>query len=290
MTQDVQVIAEPAVVGSATEAEPSTQTATPPVPDFSAQFADLQRRERALQTKANRIKVEAEAEKAKLIDEIKAAPLTKLKEFGLDPTRVVNSYLDQPVVTPEQSTQSKVEALQARLDKQEADAKAAAEEKRVAEFKNGVIASTIESDPVKYELVNNHREGKTLFWNAVIAYYNEFHEVPPYKDLADRVEAHLEEEGKSLLKLNKFKAKKEVTEAAAAIATESKSESDAKSTKGKATTISNSFTANSAPRVTRVGTTSSSSSVSKLDQYIAEKKAQWKVTAARIAAEQLHTK
>lgn len=257
----------------------SQETETPAV-DASATVAvpdpmlELQRREKALRIRENKLKAELESERNKWQSELKSAPLAKLQELGITTDQLADYFLGKDAPNPEDLTKREL----AEIKQQLAEQKAKEEKKLVAEFKQGVIAH-VEKDTDKYELINHHRDGKKLYWDSVVAYYEEYGEVPNYSEVADKVEAELLEHGKKLMKLKKLSAADKIEGIAEAIAAEVKDEEKDTPKKKKASpsTISKSLTASSAPsnKTTVQSNASVTNHTSELAALLASKRAKW---------------
>jgi hypothetical protein len=185
-------------------AEEAVAEVVAPAVDLSAQFADLQRREKAVRTSQSKYKQSLEAEKAKWVEELRSAPVQKLNELGIKADSLAASFLNAPAEpTVEDLTRKELEDLKAWRQQQE-DAK---NEQVLTDYRKEVFAVVEKGAADEFELINNHSDGKKLYWDTVVAYYQENGEAPDYKDIAKRVEAHLETESKKLLGLKKFAAK-----------------------------------------------------------------------------------
>lgn len=213
-------------------------------PDLSAQFVEIQKREKAIRADKNKMDQRLTDEKSKWVEELKNAPLEKLSEYGVKADTLATSFLNAgPVTEPtaEDLIKQELESLKSWKASQEQSYN----DKVLSDFKNDVF-STVENDPDgEFELINNHKGGKDLFLETVTAYYQEHGEAPNYKDLAVAVESHLESEAKQLLGLKKFN-KGEVSK-------EEVKNEPATEKKSAPVTISSGMTGRSAPKVTMVG-------------------------------------
>lgn len=246
-------------------------TTEAPAPDNS--MVEIQRREKALRIRENKLKQEVESERSKLLEELKAAPLAKLQELGISAEHLADQLLNGKT-EPEDLTKKELREIKEQLAAQ----KRAEQDKMVAEYKRDVL-SHVEKAPDTYELINNHRDGKKLYWDSVVAYYEEYGETPKYEEIADKVEKELFEHGQALFKLKKFQATEKIESTAEAIAAEVKSEEKPKKEKEHpvkkkpSATISNTLTASSAPsnRITIQSSATMPHYTSKLAQMQAER-------------------
>lgn len=226
--------------------ESSPQEETTESVDLSAQFIEIQRREKALRDEQNKMNKRLEDEKAKWIQELTTAPIEKLNEYGVKADTLASSFLNlEPAHEPtaEEQMKHELESLKQWKAQQEQEYN----NRVLADYQNEVI-SVVENDPDgEFELINNHKGGKDLYWETVVAYYQETGTAPDYKEVAKNVEAHLEAEARKLLGLKKFATKEEVVQA-----TEEKKENEAPAEKKPNITLNSNMTGRSVPKVKMV--------------------------------------
>ena len=253
----------------------------PAAPDMSAQFLELQRRDKEIRAAKNRLKADIEASKAQLLSEIRANPLEKLREIGIAPEVLANQFLNSSKpLSQEEALALKVAQLDEKLTQKEAAEKAAHEARVLADYDKEIFA-VVEKDPDSFELVANHKDGKRLYKEAVYAYWREYGEAPDLEVVAKHVEAELETDAKKLMGLKKLSPKKAeaaVAEAAKDIAAEVKSEAPV----SKKKTLTSALTASSAPKVKMVANGNQHSAVSPSAQFHAEREAKLAAAYARI--------
>lgn len=228
--------------------------ATPPAepqPDLASQFAEIQRREKALRVGQNKLKQELAAERARVLEEIKSNPVAKLRDLGISTADLALQALDIPEekLTPEQELRKEVEELKAHRAAQEALAKSAEDSRLLAAFERDVFA-VVEKDQDRYEVINHYPGGKDLYKASVVKYCAEYGEMPDLADIANRVEAELESRITSMSKLKRF-SKKEKEAATADIVADVKKDAEPKK---RQTTLSTSLTAHSTPKSKLVST------------------------------------
>lgn len=267
MSQDVeQVVAQEVVSEAPVEAQKAAPKSEPE-PDYSAKFLELQRREKEVRVKANKLKQELESEKSKWVSELKSNPLAKLSELGITSDQLADHFLAGNTVKAD-DPMDRVSALESKLAQKEAAEKAAQEAQILADYDKEIF-SFVEKDADTFELVLNHRDGKKLYKEAIYSYWRENGEAPDLKAIASEVEAHLEAETDQLMKLKKVSKKltpTEVKEAAADIAAEVKKDAPKKKT------LTSAFTASAAPKVKMV-TNGNSYSINSSSTFLDERRA-----------------
>lgn len=197
--------------------------------DHSATFAELKRRERALRQERNKLNDTVNAEKQKILDEIKKDPMSTLKNLGIGVDQLTDALLGTSSLTEQPSeldmTRKEVQELRAQI---EADKRAKQEldqQKQIEAYKNEVFAE-VEKDANRYELLLNDREGKELYWNSILQYYQMYGEAPTSEELqglADKVEDSILERAKILMNTSKLRPKEAV---AAAVKEEQEKQED----------------------------------------------------------------
>jgi hypothetical protein len=239
-------IEEQAVEEQAVEAVEVKEEVKPDV-DLSSHFAEIKRRERDIRARQNKLKDEIQSERQKMLDEMKANPMEALRQAGVSTESLANGLLDLPTAaSPEDTVNKELAELKAWKEAQVKERSEREQQKIVDNYRSEVF-SVIESDSDKYELLSESEEGKTLYWDSVIRYYQEVGEAPNLSDIADRVEGMLFERGKKLLSSKKFAQKAEVSEKQEVI---EKSETSEKKLEMK--TLSNSLAGISEPKVKMV--------------------------------------
>jgi len=245
--------AEPVAEAPAEETPVSTEeqavVETPPeVPqvDHSAKFAELKRREREVRREKNRIKNQMDAEKNKWIEDLKTNPLEKLRELGISSDVLADAMLGNNVAeeTSEAATLREIEELKKWKAEQERSRVEAEQQRQVEDYRKQVF-SKIEENADKYELLLQDRDGKDLYWNSIVEYYQNYVEAPTDKELttlADKVEEHIFEKTKALLSTSKFKPSEPTPKAP-----EKSEELPVEESKPTSKTLSKSLTARQGP-------------------------------------------
>jgi hypothetical protein len=236
--------------------------------DLSAQFAELKRRERELRVNQKKQAGSIEAQKAEWIETIKKDPLAALASYGISADNIADAILGvekQEEAKPELSPE--YQEIKDRLDKRDADEKAAEQTKMVNKYKSEVF-DFVEKDQGAYEILLNHPEGKDLYWNSILNFYQSAGEAPSdveLKAIAGKVEEHLYNKSKELLSLSKFAPKKEAVEESV------KAEQAVEEKPFK--TLSKNMTARSAPKVNLIEKGNAYSVKTSYASYMEEQKA-----------------
>ncbi len=251
------------------------ETTAAPVQETENPLAEIQRREKALRIKQNKIQQELDSERSKWVNELKSNPGQKLKEYGISTDQLADQFLG--IEEERDPVKEKLSEFDAYLSSQ----KKKEEQQLISDYQKKVF-STVEKDRDKFELINEHRDGKNLFLNKVLEHFNEYGENPSESEMAeiaDKVETQLFDEAQKLLKLKKFAPKD-----APKSEPEAKTEDAVKPKK----TISSSLTASSAPtaRIVAQDAAGTLQTTSKFKAYMDEKEAKWSQIAAAIQAKQ----
>lgn len=191
--------------------------------DFSGRFAALTKKERELLAQKQQFTKEREAAKAELaaveahkqaVAQAKTNPIAYLEAAGLTMQDIADFVLNDKKLTPEQQ----IKLLQERLDKEDADKKAAqadAEQKAVdAQIKvyRESLGSVVKANPEKYDLLTKHGEnGEEAMFETAWKYFETTGQVPDPALVADHVESYLEAEYTSIISSSQKLKPKETT-------------------------------------------------------------------------------
>lgn len=235
--------------------------------DLSAQFAELKRRERELRVNSKRAAESAESQKAEWMQSIKADPLAALAEMGIGADALADAILGVQAPAKEPELSEEYAEIKRRLDERDAAEQEAEQDRLVNEYKSEVF-SVVEKDVEAYEILLNHPEGKDLYWDTILHFYQTNGEAPDDSELvaiAGRIEEHLYNKSKELLSLSKFAPKApEVPVAAEQPAVEEK----------EFKTLSKNMTARSAPKVNLVEKANAYSAKTSYADYMDKRKAE----------------
>lgn len=223
--------AEPKVVHVATKVPSADPDPTPPGPPAEpAQetpkaeaapdderlrkgFSALSKKEKALRQKEQQLKtLEEQVRKAETLrQKAKDNPLEVLNEYGVTYEQLTDYILgnEKPAPSPE----DKIRAIEERLERERqeaAEARSRAEqeaiERKIDQFKNHILKPSLQANADKYELINSRGdEGAELVFDVIEEYHKTHSQVLPWHVAADHVEQHLEQEGRKLLQLRKFR-------------------------------------------------------------------------------------
>ena len=185
--------------------------------DFSARFAALSKREKALLDQQNRIKEEAEKYKKyqDLESKAKENPLSVLEAMGLDLDAIIAASLGEdapPKSVEEQLADLKAEIENERKRKEEDEKKAKEDEEKAlqTQYDEAIeahktdIKMFLEDNKEKYELIN-FQSADDLVWDVTEAHYDTNGEVLPIEKAAEMVEEYLTAQYQKALELKKFK-------------------------------------------------------------------------------------
>lgn len=183
-------------------------------PDFAEGFARLKKKERMLREREreyhNRIK-ELES-RAKIAEELDRDPMAVLSQKGWTLDKLLERVATGE--DPKPTVEDKVSELQKKLDqleqaKQEAEAyaKAQAEQKVVAEYKNQ-IKTIVDTGDQNFEAIRTLGAYDLVFTTAE-QYYQENGEIPEIAKVAEAVETHLTKQLEMAFKLKKFESKRQ---------------------------------------------------------------------------------
>ncbi len=252
-----------------------------PEQSLDAQFLELQRRDKEVRVQKNKIKQEIESAKQTLLNDIRANPMAKLQELGINPDVLAGQFLNAP---PPPTADDRVSQLERKLADRDAAEKTARENEALAAYDREMFA-VVEKDNDSFELVNNHKDGRRLYKEAVYAYWREYGEAPNLEILAKHVEAELETDAKKLMGLKKLSPKKQaeaVADAAVTIAADAKKDAAPKNTRK---TLNNGLTASTAPQVKYVGVKDPAAPhTSAFAQFQAERQAKLAESFAKLKA------
>ena len=187
--------------------------------DFSARFAALARKEKAIREQEEKMKAELEALKSSSIDssKFKESPLEALEKLGISLDDLVLKSLgeEKPAPTAEEQIQALREELkaekeaklkeaeEAELKKKEAEEKA--QEEAIVAYKNNII-DHIAKNPEEYVMIE-FQGASELVWEVTDKHFQQTGEVLEIKDASDKVEAYLREQANKMLELGIFKDK-----------------------------------------------------------------------------------
>ena len=182
--------------------QPAEATETPKI-DFSAQFAELSRRDKEVRAKEHKVKSSLDQAKSAWVEELKANPIAALKQYGINADVIAESLLNQGMDAEQPETVQTPMGIDPELKKEIEDLKAYKQQQLVAEYRNKVF-SVVESKADQYELLLQSDQGKDAYWNAAVNYYQTYGTEPDYAKLAEGVENALFQQGQAMLKANKF--------------------------------------------------------------------------------------
>ena len=190
--------------GTVETAETPVVEEAPAQPDLSAQFAELQRREKAIRKQQNHIKAQVEAERNAMVEKLKADPMNALAQMGISADDVANAML-----SPGQTAESlaPAPATDPAIQQQLEELKAYQQQQLVAEYKKRVF-DVVESKPDDFELLLSSEQGRDAYYNAAAQYVRDYGDEPDYSEIAKGVEQALEAQAKKWMSAKKFAAAK----------------------------------------------------------------------------------
>ena len=231
--------------------------------DLSTNFANLRKQERDVRQQQTDMKSTIEAERNKIIEELRSNPVEGLNKYGISTSHLADQMLgieevDEPALDP-RITQE-LEELKAWKAAQEADKVKTSNEAAIKQYQTQAF-SVIEQDSENYELINTSQEGKDLYWNSILAFSRENKSAPDadtLKIIAKNVEVHLEEKVKKYMATSKFAPKQPESPV---------------NPPSKTTTISNSYVGQNTPQIHQVTGRETVSTSNKYYDYLENEKA-----------------
>lgn len=207
--QAANVAAEPAPTQAEVVVEPVAPEAEKPAQDLSTLFAEKKRAEREYQQQKRQWEQSRQTWETERDNALRSDPLGALQKAGISLEDLASMIIDGPPSSPQEK--KSLAGLDPEVMKDidelrqiKSELQAQKEEQVLAAFRKEVF-DIVESDPETFELLLGSGQGRDLYWNAVVNYYQETGEAPDYKELATLVENSLLEDGKRLLSLKKFK-------------------------------------------------------------------------------------
>jgi len=271
-SEEAQAPVEDTNVESAPVEEVAEVVEAAPQPDLSSQFAEIRRRERAVRAEQNKAKQAQEAAKQEWLNELKAdIKSQKFDKYGLSASDLTDAVLGAPEAPSTEEDQLKQDLLDLKAWRAEQVQRAQEEEqsrlqesnKQAVESYQKEVFSELEKEADNYELLLNDRNGKDLYWQSIVDFYQLEGKAPTQgelKEIAVQVESALFEQGKKLLSLSKFAPK---------VPVETPKEAP-KPPESKSATISNSMTAQSGLK-TKLVDSNNFSSKSPFSRFMEEK-------------------
>jgi hypothetical protein len=215
------------------EAQPVEQVEVPKKTDdfLAPKFAALSKKEKQIRQTEAALKAR-EAELSKRLAEIEGSktetesklksfeqqfkenPLKALKERGITMEQLIemqmndeNPTVDMKLKRMQEEMESKalarVEELERKLKEKEENEAKSQYDKAVESYKKE-LSSFAQQNAETYELIVAN-EATDLMFQVADEYYRNTKRVPDIKEVADAVEAHLEEEARKIFELKKFK-------------------------------------------------------------------------------------
>lgn len=189
---------------------------------FAAKFAALSRKEKQLRDKERELETKLkdmeskfsvdkqEVEKLKAIPErLKKEPLKVMEEFGLTFQQLTEMMLNDGKPTPEMLLSEKETAIRKEIEalkKQIEDKEQSEQQKKYEEVLNGFVQDLTKfvSDTEDYEMIRAS-DAVPLVYEVIEAHHANTGTILSNKEACDLVEAHLLEEAKKYVTLNKIK-------------------------------------------------------------------------------------
>lgn len=204
------------------KAADSNKTSSSQDDKFAAKFAALSRKEKQLRDKERELESKLkdmeskfsvdkqEVEKLKAIPErLKKEPLKVMEEFGLTFQQLTEMMLNDGKPTPEMLLSEKETAIRKEIEalkKQIEDKEQSEQQKKYEEVLNGFVQDLTKyvTDTEDYEMIRAS-DAVPLVYEVIEAHHANTGTILSNKEACDLVEAHLLEEAKKYVTLNKIK-------------------------------------------------------------------------------------
>jgi hypothetical protein len=218
------------IQGVTDAAAPEVQPAAEPKDFLAPKFAALTRKEKQIREYERSLKAKETELQAKFADyetkskstannesqllaKLKSNPLKFMTEHGLTFEQLTEMQLNNENPTTEMQMAQMRADLEAKMEEKYSKLNESLRQKEEREEREAVeraetgfkssLNEFVSANPEKYELITANAATELMFDTAK-AFYEETKRVPSFEEIADAVEAHLEEQATALFKLKKF--------------------------------------------------------------------------------------
>lgn len=190
------------------------EDSTKPDPEFAKRFASLTRREREVQSQADRHKAEIQEAQAFKQQKglIKSNPVKFMEENGWKFEDLIDFVVNDQKITPSKENQAlldRIEKLEREKEDEKTSEKTKKENENIAIYKTN-LKNKISEQKDKYELINEYDQFETVY-ETMNEIFQQTGEEPELDKVAEEVEKHIEQmldnQFKAASNTSKFKSR-----------------------------------------------------------------------------------